>query len=295
MRTDNNMADGGRHGVSLHHLGSAGLLPTPRVGGEEGYDTRNARQGHEKAISYLEANVEWRLRNGMLPTPTTSDGVQNASSPTVTDGNTKGKKHGVNLKGAVRNHLLPTITTETGRKSDFAQGDKSLWTAQGENGMLPTPRESEWKGVGPLGSDSHEHMLGRGYLGAVVQEKMGMTIQISPFFVEEMMGFPLGWTLAPFVKDEHAFVPDDATVDHWANFPQQHPLMMPDAAFEAMMDEEKMGMTNKGTQPMRLSGRWRKHSLMGYGNAIVWQCFFPIADAINKVEDEKRRHETAHR
>jgi len=231
----------------------------------------------------------------MLPTPTTSDGGQNASSPTVTDGNTKGKKHGMNLKGDVRNHLQPTITTETGRKSDFAQGGKSLWTALGENDLLPTPRESEWKGVGPLGSDSHEHMLGRGYLGAVVQEKMGMTIQISPFFVEEMMGFPLGWTLAPFVKDEHAFVPDDATVDHWANFPQQHPLMMPDAAFEAMMDEEKLGMTNKGTQPMRLSGRWRKHSLMGYGNAIVWQCFFPIADAINKVEDEKRRHETAHR
>lgn len=46
-----------------------GLLPTPRVGGQEGYETRKARQGHEKAVSYLEAAVEWQMSTAMLPTP----------------------------------------------------------------------------------------------------------------------------------------------------------------------------------------------------------------------------------
>jgi len=47
----------------------AGLLPTPKVGGKEGYETRAKRQGHEKAISHLEAFVEY----AMLPTPAASN------------------------------------------------------------------------------------------------------------------------------------------------------------------------------------------------------------------------------
>lgn len=48
-----------------------GLLPTPKVGGKEGYETRAKRQGHEKAISHLEAFVEYHTM--MLPTPMASD------------------------------------------------------------------------------------------------------------------------------------------------------------------------------------------------------------------------------
>ncbi len=39
---------------------SLGLLPTPRVGGQEDYETRKKRQGHEKAMSYLEANIQFQ-------------------------------------------------------------------------------------------------------------------------------------------------------------------------------------------------------------------------------------------
>ena len=46
-----------------------GLLPTPKVGGKEGYESRAKRQGHQKAISHLEAFVEYHL----LPTPTADD------------------------------------------------------------------------------------------------------------------------------------------------------------------------------------------------------------------------------
>jgi hypothetical protein len=45
------------------------MLPTPKVGGKEGYETRAKRQGHKKAISHLEAFVEF----AMLPTPTAED------------------------------------------------------------------------------------------------------------------------------------------------------------------------------------------------------------------------------
>jgi len=47
-----------------------GLLPTPKVGGKEGYATRAARQGHKKAISHLESFVEY----AMLPTPQAMEG-----------------------------------------------------------------------------------------------------------------------------------------------------------------------------------------------------------------------------
>ncbi len=63
----------GSHAMSLNHFMAEGLLPTPRVGGQEGYETRKARQGHEKAVSYLEAAVEWQMSMGMLPTPTCND------------------------------------------------------------------------------------------------------------------------------------------------------------------------------------------------------------------------------
>ena len=42
-----------------------GLLPTPRVSGQEGYETRAARKGHKVAMSYAEA--------GLLPTPRASE------------------------------------------------------------------------------------------------------------------------------------------------------------------------------------------------------------------------------
>jgi hypothetical protein len=40
--------------------------------------------------------------------------------------------------------LLPTVTSETGRKSDFKQGGKSIWTGLKENNMLPTPNAMDW-------------------------------------------------------------------------------------------------------------------------------------------------------
>lgn len=58
----------------------------------------------------------------------------------------------------------------------------------------PTPRASEWKGTGPIGSASHEHRLLRGYLDATVQEVEGRSGKLNPAWIEWLMGFPIGWT-----------------------------------------------------------------------------------------------------
>lgn len=59
------------NGTTMPNLATQvmGLLPTPKVGGKEGYETRAKRQGHEKAITHLDAFVEYH----MLPTPATRD------------------------------------------------------------------------------------------------------------------------------------------------------------------------------------------------------------------------------
>ncbi len=60
--------------------------------------------------------------------------------------------------------------------------------------MWPTPRASEWKDTGPVGSKSHTHWDKRGYLGAKVKDPKQPTGQLNPTWVEWLMGFPSGWT-----------------------------------------------------------------------------------------------------
>jgi len=69
-------------------------------------------------------------------------------------------------------------------------------------GMLPTPRQSEWKGVGPLGSKSQKHMEDKDYLCAIVQAETGQNGLLSPQFVMEMMGYPNDYTELPFLSGE---------------------------------------------------------------------------------------------
>jgi DNA-cytosine methyltransferase len=47
-----------------------GMLPTPRTTGQESYETRAARKGHDSAMSYLESHVDYLHQQGLLPTPT---------------------------------------------------------------------------------------------------------------------------------------------------------------------------------------------------------------------------------
>ena len=49
------------------------LLPTPRTSGQESYETRAARKGHDSAMSYLESHVDYLHQQKLLPTPRAND------------------------------------------------------------------------------------------------------------------------------------------------------------------------------------------------------------------------------
>ena len=60
----------------------------------------------------------------------------------------------------------------------------------GKSQMLPTPMAQESDKI--TGKENQDSMTKR------VREATGKTSQLSPLFVEEMMGFPQGWTVSPF-------------------------------------------------------------------------------------------------
>lgn len=60
--------------------------------------------------------------------------------------------------------------------------------------LYPSPRASEYKGSGKKGSKSHQHMLDRSYLCAVVQDDEEETKHLNPDWTEALMMWPVGWT-----------------------------------------------------------------------------------------------------
>lgn len=65
----------------------------------------------------------------------------------------------------------------------------------GKDGFFwPTPRASEYKDCGPVGSKSQIHMEKRDYLCAKVKDPLNPTGQLNPHWVEWLMGYQIGHT-----------------------------------------------------------------------------------------------------
>lgn len=210
--------DGQKRQISLEDYSHRGLLPTPVVmdsGATTSLDKLDARRAKAKETSsagngFGETLGELAQRM-MLPTPQCFD---------ATAGMLKGKEysgqtaHAEKLEQAIHRKMLPTpdATLGTGGKlTSLTSVSDTGMTADGKKrqislpdairrAMLPTPRASEWKGVGPLGSKSQEDMLESGYLGAVIQEQTGQSGRLSPLFVASMMGLPIEYLLLPFME-----------------------------------------------------------------------------------------------
>ena len=60
--------------------------------------------------------------------------------------------------------------------------------------LWPTPRASEYKDCGPVGSKSHTHMDKRSYLCAKAKDPDQPSGLLNPTWVEWLMGVPTGWT-----------------------------------------------------------------------------------------------------
>lgn len=89
----------------------------------------------------------------------------------------------------VENYLKRVKDYEEGRTR--GKPGKSLGVAVR---LWPTPRSSEWKDCGPVGSKSHSHMDQRFYLCAKAKDPNQPTGKLNPTWVEWLMGWPIGAT-----------------------------------------------------------------------------------------------------
>ena len=133
------------------------------------------------------------IESSLLPTPTAQQ-YGTSQNGKRSDGTTYKQAGKPSLHTMARHNLWPTPTVHGNynKKGISKKAGDGLATAVKK--MRPTPRASEWKGTGPLGSKSHNHRVAKGYLDATVQEVNQESGKLNPAWVEWLMGFPIGWT-----------------------------------------------------------------------------------------------------
>ncbi len=87
----------------------------------------------------------------------------------------------------------PTAAVSQGTTRPPSKGGGSRDSRQDVR-MWPTPRASEYKDTGPVGSKSHTHMKDKGYLCAETKDPQQPSASLNPAWVEWLMGYPPGWT-----------------------------------------------------------------------------------------------------
>jgi len=175
-----------------HYLTNS-ILPTPKVGGNEKYATRAARQGHAKAMSHLQSAVEFIKSCDMLPTPVAS----NSKS---------GHKH---ISPRIERKLSEGRTIEL---NDLAGLD-----------MLPTPNSNDSKNCGNPDNPSIQR---RKELGKQLDLSMHVSGDLNPRFVAEMMGFPPDYLELPFLSDSGDHYEGEFTLMSFDYFPSQSPSVV---------------------------------------------------------------------
>jgi DNA (cytosine-5)-methyltransferase 1 len=128
---------------------------------------------------------------GLLPTPTTQDTIAH-SNAIITANNRSlsraGSTHSLNLQDAL---TLPTPTTQEWKRRGPNSSQQGL--SNTENWMLPTPTTNDSKNASLPPSQADRN----GLAGAMLRNDSiptGPGTHLNPSFVEEMMGFPVGWT-----------------------------------------------------------------------------------------------------
>ena len=161
-----------------------GQLPTPRA--QEPGRTNIGYGDSLKEGVCKQIGIPTSKYPNLLPTPLASDPERKA----------KFKQGGTPLMGA----LLPTPRARDWKgktRPDYKERGYGA-TLPDAVAQLPTPRASEWKGCGQVGSKSSLDWEKKGYLSGVLNEtcspQTGEATHLNPSFVEEMMGYPIGWT-----------------------------------------------------------------------------------------------------
>jgi len=156
--------------------------------------TRPSGETYSSALSDL-------AKSGLLPTPT----VMEDRTRNITERNYQKKKG--NLAKAAIMGLLPTPTSQDFKRRGPNSRQQGLSNTENWVNLLPTPVSRDWKG-----KQASEYKQERGEhtefvitsLPGLVESRVGKTSRkLNPQFVSEMMGFPISWTLVPFLKASH--------------------------------------------------------------------------------------------
>ena len=197
---------------------SAKMWATPRVGGEESFESVEKRLGTQKAKKHnLFAQVQHDMK--LWPTPNAWDGNRGPRSKE----NLIEKSHQINLISAVKDaqdpdpvHMWPTPTANQSGEGEFlntlrtkegnepTQGQRAYNPETGKHvqvtlnravKMWPTPRARDYKD-GPSIPPSvmegrRSHNLGTKVVESTQTKASG---SLNPTWVEWLMGYPKGWT-----------------------------------------------------------------------------------------------------
>jgi len=142
----------------------------------------------------------------------------------------------------------PTIRAqEPGWTSDGYGDNLVKRMARSTESARPTPRSSEYKDVGPVGSKSHDHMLGKHYLCATVTQLESTSPPPAQDQSNTGGNPPESWATPQTSDHHHTFRNDDKTLRR-------------DLA-EAFPNKEKK-LNHEGNRSPKLSPRWVE-ALMG--------------------------------
>lgn len=194
------------------------MLPTPTaIDMGSGRTNKSASPGVAERTTLAKA-----ARIGLLPTPMSSEishtkRVQELKAAGASDFQSRanGAKRPNGLMDFLEFHeLLPTPNAVEGTKythkyNPNSQMGRSL-TALAVNGLIPTPAARDYKGNTITTTRRRKGQFTRwgemlpDFITRLQEERTGdskASPQLNPLFVEEMMGFPFGWTIYPFLSE----------------------------------------------------------------------------------------------
>lgn len=148
-----------------------GLIPTP-CAIEPGTLCEVTDQGRRKSGDDSRSlNLGRQASMGMLPTPVAWDGNGGGARKIHANGLANELGYSLTLKDRAKAGILPTPTARCSKGGTDKERD-------------PGQPSRAWE------------------LNHMISQDVGKPSQLNPRFVEEMMGFPVGWTESPFLDGE---------------------------------------------------------------------------------------------
>jgi len=164
------------------------MLPTPSQRDYKGgsgtikeKDGKFYRQSNTTGTKFgvrLDALMEYKARNGMLPTPTAMDHLPQRGYESMkkqAEVHRKGRTKLANLREAVNPEAV------------------ELFNKLQKHQTLPTPSAMEHKATAKNWKHQSGHMLSSIARRGELSPPNGKDMFLNPAFVEEMMGYPIGW------------------------------------------------------------------------------------------------------